>query len=132
MPNDNDENVQSARLDAMMHIYFWLKFIKMFFIIITLCYYSGLLWVIYCEVASQRTNAEDDTYFFIEYDLKQRDDMDNLKLAMYYAWTSLSTVGFGDLYPQNSEERLLCSFIFLLIGVNCFAYISSSFIEIFY
>ena len=42
--------------------------------------------------------------------------------AMYFALTSLSTVGFGDLYPRNDYERLLGS-IMLLGGVTCFSYV---------
>jgi len=29
----------------------------------------------------------------------------------YFAFTSLSTVGFGDYYPKNSFERIVCAFI---------------------
>ena len=41
---------------------------------------------------------------------------------MYFALTSLSTVGFGDLYPKNDYERLLGS-IMLLGGVSCFSFV---------
>lgn len=44
--------------------------------------------------------------------------------AMYFALTSLSTVGFGDYYPINNFERLLTSFV-LLIGVMLFSYVLS-------
>ena len=40
---------------------------------------------------------------------------------MYFAITTLSTTGFGDFYPRNSLERLLCSFM-LLGGVSIFSY----------
>jgi len=32
----------------------------------------------------------------------------------YFAFTSLSTVGFGDYYPQNSFERLMCAMIIFM------------------
>jgi voltage-gated potassium channel len=41
---------------------------------------------------------------------------------MYFAFTSLSTVGFGDYYPVSDLERLISSII-LLIGVAMFSYI---------
>ena len=44
--------------------------------------------------------------------------------AMYFALTSLSTVGFGDYYPITDFERLLTSFM-LLIGVMLFSYVLS-------
>lgn len=44
--------------------------------------------------------------------------------AMYFALTSLSTVGFGDFYPITDFERLLTSFV-LLIGIMLFSYVLS-------
>jgi hypothetical protein len=44
-------------------------------------------------------------------------------------FTSLSTVGFGDLHPRGDFERLACAFI-LLFGVAIFSYIMGIFIEI--
>ena len=49
-------------------------------------------------------------------------------ISMYYAFTSLSTVGFGDLYPISNAERILCTII-LLFGVAIFSYIMGIFIE---
>ena len=47
----------------------------------------------------------------------------------YYAFTTLSTVGFGDLHPKNYMERIIVSVV-LLMGVATFSYIMSIFIEI--
>ena len=43
---------------------------------------------------------------------------------LYFTFTSLSTVGFGDFYPITNEERIFCSFI-LLFGVTIFSYTQS-------
>ena len=43
-------------------------------------------------------------------------------VAMYYALTSLSTIGFGDLYPKTDAERLYVAFM-LLFGVAIFSFI---------
>jgi len=47
----------------------------------------------------------------------------------YYAFTSLSTVGFGDIHPRNSPERVVVAMI-LLFGVAIFSYVMGNFIEI--
>jgi hypothetical protein len=44
-------------------------------------------------------------------------------------FTSLSTVGFGDLHPRGDFERIACAMI-LLFGVAIFSYIMGIFIEI--
>jgi hypothetical protein len=46
----------------------------------------------------------------------------------YYAFTSLSTVGFGDYVPRSSEERIFVS-IALYIGVLLFSYILQGFLN---
>ena len=38
----------------------------------------------------------------------------------YFAFTSLATVGFGDINPRSNIERLLGAFM-LLIGVAIFS-----------
>lgn len=50
-------------------------------------------------------------------------------MSMYYAFTTLSTVGFGDLAPRSDIERMFCSFI-LMFGVSIFSYFMGNFIEI--
>jgi cytochrome c biogenesis protein CcdA len=46
----------------------------------------------------------------------------------YFAFTSLSTVGFGDYYPKNNFERLACTLI-IFMGNIVFGLIISSFKE---
>jgi voltage-gated potassium channel len=48
---------------------------------------------------------------------------------MYFAFTTLSTVGFGDMYPVNDAERVLCVVIFLF-GVSMFSYVLGNFQDI--
>lgn len=48
---------------------------------------------------------------------------------MYFAFTTLSTVGFGDYYPKGDVERLVGGFV-MLFGVAIFSYIMGKFIEI--
>ena len=47
----------------------------------------------------------------------------------YFAFTSLSTVGFGDLHPRSDYERLFTAFI-LLFGVAIFSFVMGNFIDI--
>jgi len=49
---------------------------------------------------------------------------------VYYAFTSLSTVGFGDFNPKSNPERLFCAFFMLLMGVAIFSIVMGNFAEI--
>ena len=55
-------------------------------------------------------------------DFTNYNGIDESWMAMYYSLTTLSTVGFGDIYPVTNAERLL-SGILMLSGVSIFSYI---------
>jgi amino acid permease len=55
--------------------------------------------------------------------------MEKTWMVMYFSFTSLSTVGFGDYEPVSDAERLVGAFV-LLFGVAIFSYIMGIFIEI--
>ena len=48
--------------------------------------------------------------------------------SMYYALTTLTTVGFGDYYPISDTERLVGSFM-LLFGVMTSNFIMGEFLD---
>ena len=47
-------------------------------------------------------------------------------VALYFAFTSLSTVGFGDFYPISNLERMV-SVVMLCFGVVIFTAIMDNF-----
>jgi len=49
--------------------------------------------------------------------------------VLYFALTTLSTIGYGDFHPVSIQERGLAAFI-LLFGVAMFSFIMGQFIEI--
>ena len=50
-------------------------------------------------------------------------------MMMYFAFTTLSTIGFGDFHPRSDSERLVVALIFLF-GVAIFSYVMGNFQEI--
>ena len=63
------------------------------------------------------------------YSLKGKTETELTILTIYYSFTTLSTVGFGDYAPRSDTERLVISFI-LPCGVAIFSYIMGIFIDI--
>lgn len=45
--------------------------------------------------------------------------------ALYWAFTTMTTVGYGDILPMNDGERLYCSII-MVLGATVFGYIVGS------
>ena len=50
-------------------------------------------------------------------------------MLMYFSYTTLSTVGFGDLTPRSDHERLICSVV-MVSGVAAFGFILNQLIDI--
>jgi len=48
---------------------------------------------------------------------------------MYFSFTTLSTVGLGDLHAHSDGERLAAAFL-MMIGVAVFTYVLANFNEI--
>ena len=70
----------------------------------------------------------EETYIFYN-NLQKKTAYENTLIVTYFAFTSLSTVGFGDYNPRSDIERFITAFI-LLFGVAIFSYIMGKFIEI--
>ena len=50
-------------------------------------------------------------------------------IILYFTFTSLSTVGFGDYYPITDDERIVGAFL-LLFGVAIFSYLMNQLLEV--
>lgn len=61
--------------------------------------------------------------------MTQKTEFERTIIVMYFAFTTLSTVGFGDYAPRSNAERLVFTWV-LLGGVAIFSYIMGVFIEI--
>ena len=100
--------------------------IRIIAFIMILAYFLGALWFI---LTKHTTSSPDEFTFFNEYGLEDKTSNENLWIVVYFMFTTLSTVGFGDFHPKSEVERVTMTFI-LLIGVACFSYIMSQFISI--
>lgn len=70
-------------------------------------------------------NMDHFTEFF---GLDQMSQYESMIALLYFSFTSLTTVGFGDFHPKSDAERLFIAFG-LLFGVSLFSYIMGEFIE---
>lgn len=61
--------------------------------------------------------------------MEDNDPLRNSIIGLYFGFTTLSTVGFGDFSPRSDIERAMGSFI-LISGVAMFSFLMGNFIEI--
>jgi len=99
-----------------------LQIIKLVIIIMNISYFLGMLWFIFCDLIGEIQNANSyannsaiETIFcqnenflchFEIYNEQAQGGYENneTRIAitmMYFAFTSLSTVGFGDYHPRS-------------------------------
>lgn len=50
-------------------------------------------------------------------------------VLIYFAFTSLTTVGFGDFVPRSDTERVFTAFV-IFFGVAVFSYIVGNFVDV--
>ena len=97
--------------------------LKLLTIIVNTSYFVGIVFYIISDINVRIKSIDSEQDYFIHfYDVHSMDDKSIVILLVYYTFTSLSTVGFGDLTPRSDCERLFCAFI-LLFGVAIFSYI---------
>lgn len=84
-----------------------------------------------CQRMKNKTSDPDaDIKTFITSFFDAEDsDQERITLMLYFALTTLSTVGYGDYYPVSSVEMIFTSLV-MLGGVAFFSYIMGNFIEI--
>lgn len=121
---------------------FLIKIFKLGLIIVNICYFLGLIWFIFAEIIldiheatdfTQYTEEElekmNDEHFITHYELEGNSAFRSTIVGLYFGFTTLSTVGFGDFVPRSNVERATGSFV-LLAGVALFSYLMGNFIEI--
>ena len=119
-----------------MLIKFGLTIFEQILVVVNLSYIIGMLWLILCSAvedfildADFTERAEDyPDHFLNKFSVVEMGSVHQAISMMYFSFTSLSTVGFGDYYPVSNIERVSGAII-LLFGVACFSYIMGELIN---
>lgn len=92
--------------------------------------------MIFCEMVDDhilRNRTTEKVDFIKTYELELDSDKytepGKVIKAMYYSFTTLSTVGFGDISPQTDYEMLVCALI-MFFGVALFSLLIGMFQDI--
>jgi hypothetical protein len=136
----NDIDIDTNGIGQILAIKFLLKTIKLIIVILNISYLTGVGFLVLCEAVddflndkefgeTEHTDPESFPGFLSEYGLYETATSRNLLISLYFAFTSLSTVGFGDYAPRGNIERFFGAFM-LLFGVAIFSYIMGNFIDI--
>lgn len=114
---------------------YFFRIVRMILVIFTVSYFFGTLFFIICwQIYEHYDNFDNQYNFFNRNSVNLKDKMDSeeyfdaMIAVVYFAFTTLATVGYGDFKPISNTERMIGSFI-LLFGVAVFSFIMGNFIE---
>lgn len=129
-------DIDNNNIMSILIISYFFKTFKVIAVVLTMSYFIGMFWYIFCELSlrdppplGENGEPTENEGFLVEYELKEKTPLENTIIVMYFAFTTLSTVGFGDYAPRSNAERLVFTWV-LLGGVAIFSYIMGVFIEI--
>jgi hypothetical protein len=105
-----------------------LKIFKLFLMIINVAYFTGVIWIIFCQVSFSMQMDPEAEYFYDVYELHSKENFEIALISLYYSFTTLSTIGFGDFHPKDNKERIFCAII-MVGGVMVFSYIMGNFVD---
>ena len=84
-----------------------------------------------CEISLKNeghiegSHDHEEDYFLIRFGILELPSFDRLIALVYFSFTSLSTVGLGDLHPRSCIERA-CGALMLLFGVAVTSFVTQN------
>jgi len=132
----NDKTLDRTKNEQVLFISFFVRLLELIVLIFLCSYLFCFFWIIMCEAYEDfwlNAHYRDMSYpadkdlpdydnFIPEYQLQNETQYTIIITVFYYAFTSLTTVGFGDKRPFSTIERLFTAFM-LFGGVLIFSYI---------
>lgn len=103
--------------------------IRLIVIACFITYFIGCMFFFISQDLNTEKDVKEGHTFFLSNEFKEEEYERNLVTAVYFALTTLSTVGYGDLYPISNREMIVV-LIFMLGGVAFFSYIMGNFMDI--
>ena len=89
-------------------------YMKMVNVTLTVLFLVHLVSCFYFIIA-QFTNFDPDCWV-VRYNLQDSDNFTQYITAMYWAFQTLTTVGYGDVYGKTTLERVYCC-LWMIFGV---------------
>jgi hypothetical protein len=96
---------------------------KMIMTVAGLLYFSATIWDVFTSYI-YLFSPNKDICFKKHYNVDKLQPIDEIIFSAYFAFTTLSSVGFGDAVPKTDIERLICAFM-MLFGVAMFSYVQT-------
>ena len=91
-------------------------------ILFVMSHIFGCIWIFVGR--SQKDNTPDERESWIKSNgFDKKNSYELYLIGLYYTFTTISTVGYGDISGGNFVERLIC-ILYLFVGVSTYSIIS--------
>lgn len=125
------ENSQRQdRIVAQYILMYSFKIIRLIIIAIIITFTVGCVWYLWVSTQNTAEDIANENTFLLAFGIDEIEDTyTKMIISCYFALTTLSTVGYGDLYPISVTE-MIGGILVMMIGIVFFSHIMGSFIEI--
>ena len=106
---------------------------RLLLIALIITYFIACIFLFVSENFNNETDKQNENTFYQAFGLTEDSgwsESQRLVKILYFALTTLSTVGYGDIYPVSYIEMFIAVLI-MFAGVAFFSYIMSNLMEIF-
>jgi len=93
--------------------------------LVVLIYLVSCLWI---RIGSDRKTSKNTSQVKMDASYSSLDEFSSMITAIYFYFTTLTTVGFGDIFPVLLEERIMM-IILEFFGIGLFSYVLSEIIH---
>ena len=127
----NGEKTDTQTIIKQYYILFLYNLFRLIIIACFIAYGIGCLFYFFSEKLNKRSSIEAGNTFVQVHGLDDPElgHSGRLIKVCYFLLTTLSTVGYGDLYPISNEEQIV-TLIIMMGGVAFFSFIMGKFMEI--
>jgi hypothetical protein len=102
------------------------RVLRLIVLTVIMTYFSGCLFYF---ISSMQKETKQTFLTWNNLDTDEVTDIYKFISVCYLTMSTLSTVGYGDLYPISNAEKVL-TIIIMLLGVGFFSFVMSNFIDI--
>ena len=102
--------------------------LRIFLSILGGAYFGGIMWYMFVNFYLNLSNEDrsEEENFHNEYTMTVMQPYEQLILCCYYAFSTFSSTGFGDVVPINDNERII-SLFYMSVGCVVYSYVGLTF-----
>lgn len=110
--------------------YFLSKGISLTVMVLSFGHLIACLWWGICSVLSTSESWIDNSAFTYSMDMRSAQLFDQYVISMYFSFVTLLGIGYGDIVPGNTAERLLCCAIMFVGSTVLINFVLAAVVEI--